>query len=138
MKRLTPESITRLEPDQIFVFGSNLSGRHGLGAAKTAMFMGAIYGKSIGIQGQTYAIPTKDEDLKPLPLSVIKRYVDEFLEFTKIHPDKHFLVTKIGCGLAGNKVADIAPMFTEAENHGNIALPLDFWEAISRLGSDND
>jgi hypothetical protein len=96
----------------IFVFGSNLAGRHGKGAAYTArMEHGAIYGQGVGLQGESYAIPTKDYKIKTLPLEDIEGYVNEFLSFAASNLDKTFFVTAIGTGLAGYKIADIAPMF---------------------------
>jgi hypothetical protein len=100
---------------KIFVFGSNLAGRHGKGAALTALKdHGAIYGHPTGLQGTSYAIPTKDEELKTLPLNKIKRYVDTFIRFAELNPDLQFNVTRIGCGLAGYEDDDIAPMFAKA------------------------
>lgn len=97
---------------QIFVFGSNLAGRHGKGAALYARKnFGAIYGRGIGLQGDSYGIPTKDERIKTLPLDQIKLHVDEFLVFAEIHPEMMFNVSPIGCGLAGYTPEDIAPMF---------------------------
>ena len=97
---------------EIFVFGSNLAGRHGAGAALFAKNNhGAIYGKGIGLQGNSYAIPTKDKNLKTLPLEDIKKYIDEFLQFASEHQEYTFRVTRVGCGLAGYKDWQIAPMF---------------------------
>ena len=99
----------------IFVFGSNLAGWHGKGAALCALKEhGAIYGRGKGLQGNSYAIPTKDANLNSLPLITIKRYVEEFLLFADCHPEFMFNVTRIGCGLAGYKDEDIAPMFEDA------------------------
>ena len=99
----------------IFVFGSNLAGRHGKGAALCALKEhGAIYGQGKGLQGNSYAIPTKDIDLKVIPLVHIREYVQEFLIFADTHPEFIFKVTRIGCGLAGYKDEDIAPMFKDA------------------------
>lgn len=99
----------------IFVFGSNLKGRHGKGAALTARKKyGAIYGQGYGPQGESFAIPTKDGRLTPLPLSTIKLWVDGFLDYAITHPELQFNVTKIGCGLAGYKEEEIAPMFKAA------------------------
>lgn len=111
----------------IFVFGSNLAGRHGAGAAKFALeHHGAIYGIGIGLQGNSYAIPTKDHSIKTLPLYVIKDYAESFLDFAANHPHLTFNVTEIGCGLAGYKPTDIAPMF---KNHSeNVMLPQRFKE----------
>jgi len=109
----------------IFVFGSNLGGRHGKGAALSALqHHGAIYGQGIGLQGSSYAIPTKDAKLQTLPLDEIQTHVDEFLAFARANPQVRFQVTAIGCGLAGYKPSQIAPMFKGAP--GNCDLPLEF------------
>lgn len=111
----------------IFVFGSNLTGRHGAGAALEAKkHWGAVRGRGIGFTGNAYAIPTKDEHLKTLPLSVIARYIKDFLLVAEFYPyPLTFLVTRIGCGLAGYTDEDIAPMFWNAPP--NCVLP-DGWE----------
>lgn len=102
----------------IFVFGSNLAGRHGKGAAWHAMqHCGAIYGQGRGLQGDSYAIPTKDEYLRTRTLQQIKEDVDVFLEFARSHPEMKFSVTRIGCGLAGYKNQQIAPMFRGYPNN---------------------
>jgi hypothetical protein len=96
----------------IFVFGSNLAGRHGAGAALyAAKNRGAIYGQGIGLQGTSYGIPTKDRQIETLPLSEIRRHVNDFIVFAKSRPDLTFDITPIGCGLAGYKRAQIKPMF---------------------------
>ena len=106
----------------IFVFGSNLAGRHGKGAASFArLHHGAIYGKGSGPQGHSYAIPTKDRNIKTLPLEDIKQEVDQFISYAKEHPLLVFKVTRIGCGLAGYTDHQIAPMFKHAPN--NCILP---------------
>ena len=128
--RFSNKNIISLNPNEIFVFGSNMAGRHGKGAALQAMKFGAIYGTGKGIQGQTYAIPTKNENLKPLPLSSIRFYVYEFIEFARLNPEYKFLVTEIGCGLAGFSVYDIAPMFIDAYPIENIYLTKSFYEII--------
>jgi hypothetical protein len=111
----------------IFVFGSNLAGRHGKGAALTALrTYGAVYGQGVGPQGQSYAIPTKDENLRSLPLLTIDRYVYKFLQYARDHPDEKFLVTRIGCGYAGYTDRQIAPMFALAPD--NCILPDDWRE----------
>uniref|UniRef100_A0A6C0JU36 Macro domain-containing protein n=1 Tax=viral metagenome TaxID=1070528 RepID=A0A6C0JU36_9ZZZZ len=100
---------------KLFVFGSNLRGVHGAGAARFAFDNhNAKWGCGIGRTGDCYAIPTKDDNIKTLPLNVIKNYVDEFVLYAKEHPELMFEVTKIGCGLAGYKNKDIAPMFLDA------------------------
>jgi hypothetical protein len=99
----------------IFVFGSNLKGVHGAGAAKFAReHRGAIMGRGIGIQGTSYGIPTKDWDIRTLPLERIKVFVDDFIKYAEEHEFMSFEVTRIGCGLAGYTDADIAPMFKDA------------------------
>jgi len=110
----------------IFVFGSNLAGRHGKGAALHArQNCGAIYGQGEGLQGQSYAIPTKDAQLRTLPLDTISRHVAAFLEFALTRPDLTFQVTAIGCGLAGYKPKDIAWMF-DLPPPRNVILPDEF------------
>lgn len=98
-----------------YVFGSNELGVHGAGAAKTALtYYGAVYGKGIGFHGQSYAIPTKDTQIRTLPIEKIKVYVDEFIGFARAHPDMLFYVTPIGTGLAGYSHAQMAPLFQDA------------------------
>lgn len=98
--------------NEIFVFGSNLAGRHGKGAALHAKkYFGAIYGKGVGIQGSSYAIPTKGFKLEVLPLSVIQGYVEEFIKFAEEHPELEFKITPIGTGLAGYNLEVINPLF---------------------------
>lgn len=107
---------------KIFVFGSNLAGRHGLGAALFArQNHGAIMGQGAGLQGDSYAIPTKNHDLKTLPLEVVSKYVQVFLAFAGQHPELEFHVTRVGCGLAGYKDKDVAPLFVGAPD--NCILP---------------
>ncbi len=114
----------------IFVFGSNLAGRHGAGAALDAYRNhGAIYGQGVGPQGNSYAIPTKDENLKSLPLEYIELYVKKFLVYARKHPKQIFGVTRIGCGLAGYKDSDIAPMFKSAPS--NCILPKEWQNGSS-------
>ncbi len=118
-KRSTPERITELAPNEIFVFGSNLSGMHGGGAAWVAYKkFGAIMGQGIGLQGQSYGIPTMQGGVE-----TIRPYVDEFIDFAKSRPDLTFLVTRIGCGIAGFRDRDIAPLFEAAHDVDNIILP---------------
>lgn len=99
----------------IFVFGSNLAGAHGAGAALEARRnFGALDGQGDGPMNRCYAIPTKDENIQTLPLDRIKAYVKDFIEYAKLHPKKEFFVTAIGCGLAGYQPTDIAPMFKDS------------------------
>jgi aldehyde:ferredoxin oxidoreductase len=112
----------------IFVFGSNLAGRHGAGAALYARkYKGAVYGQGVGLQGQSYAIPTKDKWVQTLPLNEINEYVQEFIKFAADHPELKFELTAIGCGLAGYSPKDIAPMFKWIEST-NIQFPFEFIE----------
>lgn len=118
-KRTTPEFITELQPNEIFVFGSNLGGMHGGGAARIACSkFGAIMGQGVGLQGQSYAIPTMQGGVE-----TIRPYVDEFIAFAKQHPELTFLVTRIGCGIAGFRDEEISPLFAQAHNIDNIVLP---------------
>jgi hypothetical protein len=114
---------------QIFVFGSNLAGRHGKGAALHArQHHGAVYGNGIGRQGMSYAIPTKDTNMRALPLDVIHDHVRDFIEYAHAHRSLVFLVTAIGTGLAGYAHEQIAPMFRGAP--GNCLLP-DEWKNVA-------
>lgn len=125
-REFTPERISKLKPNEIFVFGSNLAGMHGGGAAWIAYErFGAIMGQGVGLQGQSYAIPTMQGGVE-----TIKPYVDEFIEFASKHPEYKFLVTKIGCGIAGFRVEEIAPLFAEAIDMDNVILPEEFVEVI--------
>ena len=125
-KRITPEWITDLKEDEVFVFGSNLKGMHGGGAARVAYDkFGAVWGQGVGMQGQSYGIPTMHGGT-----DVIKPYVDEFIEYAKQHPEKKFLVTPVGCGIAGFTESEIAPLFKDAKDVENIWLPEKFYEFI--------
>ena len=121
-REYTPERISELKENEIFVFGSNLSGSHGGGAALLAYRkFGAVWGQGVGLQGQSYGIPTMQGGVE-----TIKPYVDEFIAFAKAHPEMKFLVTKIGCGIAGFTVDEIAPLFRRAIDCKNIVLPREF------------
>lgn len=131
--RITEDEITKLEDNQIFVFGSNESGRHGKGAAKTALKWGAKYGQAEGLQGKTYGIPTMNASIRnKLKVEKIKTYVDRFIEFVKQNPQLTFFVTEIGCGLAGHNIKDIAPLFEDCKDIKNVYLPKKFWRIILR------
>jgi hypothetical protein len=124
----TPERIQSLAPDEVFVFGSNLGGFHGGGAARAAMDkFGAVWGQGIGLQGQSYAIPTMQGGVE-----TIKPYVDQFIEFALSRPDLFFYVTRIGCGIAGFTDEEIAPLFRSALAVDNIALPKSFHDILER------
>ena len=118
-QRFTPDRITELGENEIFVFGSNLSGMHGGGAALLAYRkFGAIWGQGVGLQGQSYGIPTMQGGVE-----TIKPYVDEFIAFAKAHPELLFYVTKIGCGIAGFTEEEISPLFAQAHGIDNIIRP---------------
>lgn len=124
--RVTPERIERLEnSNDIFVFGSNAKGFHNGGAAAQAMHnFGAIYGQGEGLQGQSYAIPTMEG------FESMKEAVARFTQFAAEHPELHFLVTRIGCGIAGYTVSQVAPLFKDCIALENVTLPSDFWREL--------
>lgn len=125
-RRFTPERISCLAENEIFVFGSNLAGYHGGGAARIAREnFGAVWGQGVGLQGQSYAIPTMQGGVE-----TIKPYVDEFIDFARIHAQYTFLVTRIACGIAGFRPSEIAPLFANAIDVENVILPEDFVEVI--------
>jgi len=125
-REFTPERISELKENEIFVFGSNLAGSHGGGAALLAYNrFGAVWGQGVGLQGQSYGIPTMHGGA-----DAIKPYVDEFIAFAKQHPEMKFLVTKIGCGIAGFTINEIAPLFAGAIDVENVILPEDFVEIL--------
>jgi len=129
---ITPDNITKLSDTEIFVFGSNYAGRHGRGAALLAVRkFGAINGKGTGLMGRSYGIATKDRNIKTLPLASIEAQVDKFMIFASKNKDKKFLVTEIGCGLAGYKIKDIAPMFLKHSIPDNVSLPKRFWDFVA-------
>ena len=123
----TPERITELKADEIFVFGSNLAGMHGGGAAYIASRQfGAVMGCGVGLRGQSYAIPTMQGGVE-----TIKPYVDDFIAFAREHPELFFYVTRIGCGIAGFRDKEIAPLFSEAVGLHNVCLPESFVKALN-------
>ena len=130
-RSFTPEFITELKPNEIFVFGSNLAGAHAGGAARIAHEkFGAVWGQGVGLQGQSYAIPTMQGGVE-----TIKPYVTEFIRFAKEHAELTFLVTRIGCGIAGFTSEEIAPLFYHAMDVPNIILPEDFAQIINDVFS---
>ncbi len=120
------ESIIKTLPeDTVFVFGSNLAGTHQGGAAKTAhLFFGATKGVGRGWAGQSFAIPTMNEHLQQMPLSQIQHYIDDFKIYAKNHPKMKYFITSVGCGVAGYKVEEIAPMFKGIAR--NVIFPVSF------------
>ena len=126
-RAFTAERITELKPNEIFVFGSNLAGRHLGGAARDAYeHFGAIMGQGVGLQGQTYAIPTMQGGVE-----TIEPYVKEFISFANDHSEYTFLVTQIGCGIAGFTPEQIAPLFKDAIHMTNVILPESFAKIIN-------
>ena len=124
--KIAADRIDILEEHEIFVFGSNLAGRHGGGAARAAnMKFGAEWGVGVGLTGQSYAIPTMQGGVE-----TIKPYVDEFIRFAQENPGLKFLVTRIGCGIAGFKDEEIAPLFDKAMQVPNIYLPETFFKIL--------
>ena len=118
----------------IYVFGSNLAGRHGKGSALIArQNYGAVYGQGIGLQGNSYAIPTKDEHIQTMPLDRIQPYIEQFIAFAKDHRNMEFYVVNIGCLNAGYSYKEIAPMFAEASELANVHLTAEFKEVIATL-----
>lgn len=125
-ERVTPYNVGRLEPHEVFVFGSNVQGAHDGGAAAVAVNrFGAVRGQAEGLQGQSYAIPTVG-----VSLSDLGRAVQRFAAFAASHPERRFLVTRIGCGNAGWSPRNVAPLFADCIRLENVALPADFWQAL--------
>lgn len=132
--KYTPENITSLDRDDIFVFGSNLAGNHSSGAAHVARErFGAIMGQGVGIQGQSYAIPTMQGGVE-----TIKPYVDDFIELAREWDQNTFYVTRIGCGIAGFKDEEIAPLFADALELYNVRLPESFVKVIKAMKKQGD
>ncbi len=127
-RRVSPQWITTLADDEIFVFGSNLEGLHGGGAALLAYErFGAVWGQGTGLQGKSYGIPTMHGGV-----DVIAPYVDEFIAFAREHRELKFLVTEIGCGIAGFTVEEMAPLFRKALDEVNIYLPQRFIKILEK------
>ena len=131
--RFTPNFVNALEENEVFVFGSNLEGFHGGGAARIAFKrFGAKWGKGVGHYGQSYAIPTMQGGV-----DTVRPYVDQFTEYAKEHSELTFLVTRIGCGIAGFRDEDIAPLFKEAAKLPNVKIPKSFAAVLDKESSDD-
>jgi hypothetical protein len=123
--RVTPDHINSLAPKEIFVFGSNAAGFHAGGAAAQAMHdFGAIWGQGEGLQGRSYAIPTMEG------LDNMKAAIERFAQYATLHPELRFLVTRIGCGIAGYSAREVAPFFSGCVSLENVTLPADFWDVL--------
>ena len=123
--RVTPAHIDSLEPNEVFVFGSNAAGFHAGGAAAQAMHdFGAIWGQGEGLQGRSYAIPTMEG------LDNMKAAIERFVLYATEHKEQRFLVTRIGCGIAGYSAQQIAPLFSGCVSLENVTLPADFWDVL--------
>ena len=132
--KITPYEIEELETNQIFVFGSNESGLHGGGAANLAYHnFGATMYQGLGLSGNSFAIPTKDWLVDTLDLKTIQFYVNRFEQFVRTHPSLEYMITRIGCGIAGYTAEEIAPMFKNFVDLENIYLPEDFIKIINNL-----
>ena len=124
-REFTPERISELKPNEIFVFGSNLAGSHGGGAARLAYNrFGAIWGRGVGLQGQSYALPTMEG------MESMRAAVERFTRFAAMHPEMRFLVTRIGCGIASYTEQQVAPLFKGCIKLENVALPVEFWKEL--------
>ena len=125
-ERITPERISALDEGDVFVFGSNAQGKHMGGAARVAMEkFGAVWGVGEGLRGSSYALPTMEG------LDSMAAAVGRFIAFAREHSDLRFLVTAVGCGIAGYRPEQIAPLFAEAQSLPNVCLPFSFWEVLS-------
>lgn len=123
--RVSPSRIATLTQNDIFVFGSNLSGVHSSGAAHLALQWGAVMGQGIGQHGRTYAIPTMFDSVEK-----IAPFVIDFIDHARQTPHLRFLVTEIGCGIAGFSPSEIAPLFHSSTDVDNVLLPQSFWEIL--------
>ncbi len=124
-RRIASDRISNLEDNEIFVFGSNIQGAHGGGAAWFAhKQFGAEWGVGEGLTGRTYALPTMEGEAS------LKRAVKNFIACAKEHPELTFLVTAVGCGIAGYTPNEVAPLFKEATSLENVFLPQVFWDFL--------
>jgi len=130
---VTPENITTLEANQVFVFGSNLAGRHGAGAALLAKRrFGAKNGIGEGLTGRCYAFPTKGRNLEVEPMCSLQVAAQRLHFCVMDNRDRHFLVTKVGCGLAGRTPEQMAPIFEDVAKEPNVSLPREFWDILNK------
>ena len=138
-KKFTPDNIQELKENQIFVFGSNMNGNHAGGAARLAVEkFGAIMGRAEGIQGQSYAIPTLDENMEKVAEEDLINYLADLRHFANEHPEKEFLLTAIGTGIAGFDTNYMAYMVLRANLPGNVTIPEEFSKIRGFKGFNSD
>ena len=138
-RKITPENIQELKENQIFVFGSNMNGNHSGGAARLAVEkFGAIIGQAERLQGQSYAIPTLDKDMEKVTEEELVVALGNFKHYAKEHPEKEFLLTKIGCGIAGFNANYMAYMVLRANLPSNVTLPVEFTRIKGYKGFNPD
>lgn len=126
---ITPENINELQSNEIFVFGSNLAGEHGGGAARFAYKkFGAIWGQGVGLQGSSYALPTLDRERQKIGIRELEQHVETLYAILVDNQRTNFLITKVGCGIAGFTIAEIAPLFKPFMSLSNCSLPIEFIE----------
>ena len=127
MRQFTPENITELKPNEVFVFGSNMAGNHAGGAARTAVEkFGAVMGQAEGLQGQSYAIPTLDKDMNKVTPEQLQASLERLAEYARVNSSTTFYLTKIGCGIAGFTEEEVIRLLNNVDMPGNIVIPEDF------------
>lgn len=132
--RYTPENIEELEENEIIVVGTNLGGRHFGGAARFAAdFFGLAEGVGVGRSGRSYGFPTLNEDFTKRTLPQIRDSVIDLYEYAKQNPQKTFLVTKVGCGIAGFTTEEIRDCLVDYDKPENVVLPKEFSEEESLI-----
>lgn len=132
MERVTPEMITDLKANEVFVFGSNAAGNHYGGAAHTALQWGAEWKVGEGLRGQTYAFPTLTHWMQPMPKVILKEHVQSLRRCIARNPQFIFLITEVGCGIAGFRVEQMAPLFEPLADMPNVYLPARFWAVLNQ------
>ena len=124
---ILPKNYNVLKPDEVFAFGSNLAGMHGGGSARMAhMLFGAKMGQGVGMQGQSYAIPTMQDDIN----TIRPYYVEQFIQYAEEHPELFFYITHIGCGIVGFQDKETAPLSAHAVGLRNVCMPYSFIEHL--------
>ena len=135
----TPENIEQLQENEVFVFGSNENGNHAGGAARVAVEkFGAVMGQAEGMQGQSYAIPTLDKEMKQVSEEALREYIERFRKYADEHKELTFYMTKIGCGIAGFDVEYMAKVMKSFDFSFNVVMPKEFYKIITYKGFDKD